>query len=335
MPEKAKLALHEDWASGEIDPLRWYALRKQWGAGNHGVVPENVSVVKEGDLFVLQCEAHGDDYDGPVTGQWNKKTRVGGVLVSKQQFASGRFEVRMKIGTPEMPAPAGCVPAIWTYGYRLVKVDESLADDFICDQPLYHPFLQEWGKGNCFYWSEIDFPEYGKAGQFTTPMFNTFLNKQHDSLTYDVRGAADGLWHTYTTDWRTELTPIDDVSDAQVAEAEGFCWVQDEAVSYASYWGNPLKKLGPNRYAVCAGKVAHHWVDGVLVGENTKYVPSMTGQLNLGVWLPEWAGPAAWESARIRFGEIKVWQYDDPGDVKGILTEDIGNNFDAAGKRVK
>ena len=25
---------------------------------------------------------------------------------------------------------------------------------------------------------------------------------------------------------------------------------------------------------------------------------------------------------------IRVWQFDDPGDVKGILTEDITNNFD-------
>lgn len=205
-------------------------------------MPENVSVVKDGVQFVLQCEAHGDDYD---------------------------------------------------------------------------------------------FPEYGKAGRFTTPMFNTFLNKQHDSLTYDVHGAADGRWHAYTTEWRTELVPIEGVTDAQVGEAEGFHWVQDKAVPYARHWGNPLKQLGPNRYAVCSGKITQHWVDGKFIGENTKFVPSMTGQLNLGMWLPEWAGSAAWKTAVIRFGTIKVWQYDDPGDVKGVLTEDITNNFDAAGKAVK
>lgn len=335
LPEQANLALQEDWSSGEIDPARWYTLRKQWGSGNHGVVPENVSIVKEGDVFVLQCKAHGDEYDGPITGQWNQKTRVGGVLVSKQQFASGRFEVRMKIGTPMEPHPAGCVPAIWTYGYRIIKVAPSVADSFVREQPIYHPFLQEWGKGNCFYWSEIDFPEFGKSGQFTTPMYNTFLNKKHQSQTFDARGAADGEWHTYTTEWRTHLVPIDGVRDSQVAEAEGFYWIQDPAIPYEGYWGNPLKKLGPNRYAVCAGKIAQHWIDGEFIGENTTFVPSMTGQLNLGVWLPEWAGPASWKTTSVRFGEIKVWQYDDPGDVKGIMTEDITNNFDRNGTPLK
>lgn len=336
LPQSAKLALGEDWTFGKIDPARWYALRKQWGNGNHGVVPENVAVVKdESGKFVLQCEAHGDQYDGPVTGQWNKKTRVGGVLVSKQQFASGRFEVRMQIGTPESPTPSGCVAAIWTYGYRMVKVEEALCDNFTKTQPLYHPYLQEWGKGSAFYWSELDFPEYGKAGQFKTPMYNTFLNKQHDSRTCDVHGAADGRWHTYTTDWHTELVPIEGVTDAQVAEAQGFFWVQDKAIPYKLHWGNPLKRLGKDRYAVCSGKIARHWMDGKFVGENTKFVPSMTGQLNLGVWLPDWAGPAPWKAAPIRFGRIQVWQFDDPGDVKGILTEDITDNFDLEGKPVK
>lgn len=335
LPDGSTLAFEEDWSSGAVDPARWYALRKQWGAGNHGVVPENVGVVQEDGRFVLQCLAHGDDYDGPVSGQWGNKTRVGGVLVTRQHFASGRFEVRMKIGTPEQPRPAGCVPAIWTYGYRAVRVDENLADGFIATQPLYHPYLQEWGPGNCFYWSEIDFPEFGKQGGFERPMFNTFLNKQHDSLTYQVHGAADGQWHTWTTDWHTELVPIDGVTDPQVTAAEGFHWVNTKDVPYDRYWGNPLKKLGPDRYAVCAGKVARHWVDGKLVGENTKFVPSMGAQLNLGVWLPDWAGPAKWEEVRIRFGRIRVWQFNDPGDVKGILRDNIGDNFDAAGNPVE
>ena len=50
-------------------------------------------------------------------------------------------------------------------------------------------------------------------------------------------------------------------------------------------------------------------------------------QLNIGVWLPDWAGPADWETADIRFASIRVWQVDDPGDVKGFLTENITNNF--------
>jgi hypothetical protein len=334
MPPEASLAFDETWESGRIDPARWYALRKQWGAGNHGVVPENVGVVREGERFVLQCEAHGDDYDGPVTGQWGRKTRVGGVLVTKPRFASGRFEVRMKIGTPERPHPAGCVPAIWTYGYRAVRVDPAVAGDFVPSRPLYHPYLQEWGPGNCFYWSEIDFPEFGHQGEFGRPMFNTFLNKQHDRRTYDVFGAADGQWHTWTTEWRTGLVPLEGVTDAQVTEAEGYFWAKTKDIPYDRHWGNPMKRLGPDRYAACAGTVARHWVDGRFIGENPTFVPAMSAQLNLGVWLPDWAGPAAWNTATVRFGRIRVWQYGDPGDVTGVLRHDIGDNFDAAGQPV-
>ena len=99
LPSRAKLALDEDWSSGKIDPKRWYALRKKWGQDNFGVVPENVGIVRDTvkgkRQRVLRCEAHGDQYDGPITGQWKRKKRVGGVLVSKRHFASGRFEVVM------------------------------------------------------------------------------------------------------------------------------------------------------------------------------------------------------------------------------------------------
>lgn len=339
LPKKAKLALEEDWSSGKIDPQLWYGLRKQWGQGNAGVVPENLAIVSDEvagkKKLVLRCTANGDEYDGSVTGQWKKKARVGGVIVSKQHFASGRFEVVMKIGDAQQPQPAGMVPAIWTYGYRLERVAGNLSDDFNAKQPLYHPYLQEWGKGMCFYWSEIDFPEFGKAGEYAKPMYNTFLNKQKHSTTFDVHGAADGGYHTYTTEWRTGLVPIGNVKDSQVAEAKGFYWVQDKAIPYEKYWGAPLKRLGKDDYAVCTGLSAKHWVDSKYVGENTKLVPAMTGQLNLGVWLPKWAGPAKWKTSSISVASVKVWQYGDPGDVKGVLTEDIGDSFDTEGQPVK
>ena len=339
LPPKAKLVLDEDWSSGKINPKRWYALRKKWGQDNFGVVPENVALVK--DLVgakrqrVLRCEAHGDQYAGPITGQWKRKKRVGGVLVSKQHFASGRFEVVMKIGSTANPRPKGIVPAIWTYGYRAVSVPAKIADHFSPTQPLYHPFLQKWGKGHAFYWSEIDFPEFGKDGKFDRPMYNTFLNSKHQPLTFDAHGAADGRYHTYTTEWRTGLVPIKGVKDSQVAKAKGFYWIQDKAVDFGRYFGNPLKRLGRDRYAVCSGLTARHWIDRRYIGENKTFVPSMSGQLNLGVWLPKWAGPAPWKTAAVYFARVRVWQYGDPGDVLGILTEDITDNFGKDGQPLR
>lgn len=336
LPDKATLELDEDWSSGEIDPARWYPLRKKWGKGNHGVVPENVTLttdtVSGSEKTVLSCTARGDHYTGPVSGEWGKHTRVGGVLVSRQHFASGRFQVVMKIGTPQNPAPPGIVPAIWTYGYKAVSVPPDLADGFTETAPLYHPRLQQWGKGKAFYWSEIDFPEFGKAGGYNTPMYNTFLNKQHHSLEFDARGAADGRYHTYTTDWHTGLAPVPGITDTQVTAALGFYWINDASVPFADYhYGSPLKKLGTDRYAVCVGTSAKHYIDGRLIGENTTFVPSMTGQLNIGVWLPHWAGPAPWQSVDVRFASVKVWQFHDPGDARGILTENITDSFAPGG----
>jgi hypothetical protein len=61
----------------------------------------------------------------------------------------------------------------------------------------------------------------------------------------------------------------------------------------------------------------------------------MAAQLNLGVWLPDWAGPVPWETATVSFASVKVWQYGDPGDVRGVITGDIKDNFDRAGRERK
>jgi len=97
------------------DAARWEAVRSQWGRGNGGVVPENVSL-RDG---LLQLEVHGDRYRGPVQGLFRQDgvlaaldhgRRVGAVLITKRAFSSGRFEVRMKV------APVlGACSALWTY----------------------------------------------------------------------------------------------------------------------------------------------------------------------------------------------------------------------------
>jgi hypothetical protein len=342
-PAEARLAFEEDWASGKIDGEKWYVLRKKWGQGNHGVVPENVRIEEDIVLGVrrnvLVCEAHGDQYDGPTIGMWGKKERVGGVIVSKPHFASCRFEVVMKIGTrdpnpngPENPTlPIGTVPAIWTYGYRMVKGAPDQIGQFVASEPLYNPHMPAYGSAINEYWSELDFPEFGKNGDFGNALYNTFCQNRHDTRSLNVSGAADGRYHTFTTQWRTRLKPLEGVTDDQVVKHLGYWWINDKSVPFANYLGNPLKRLGKNEYAVCWGDSATHWIDGKMVGENTKFVPAMAGQLNLGIWLPKWAGPAPWKVSRVSFASVKVWQYDDSGDVRGILVNDISNNFDAEG----
>lgn len=353
LPKSARLVLAEDWAAGAIDPAVWYLPRKQWAdRQNHGVTADNVRVERDAVIGpgldgrekpVLVCQANGDRYDGPVVGKGGEKARVGGMAVSKAFFASGRFEVVMKIGSghphpggPADPArPKGTVPAIWTYAYRAVRVPREKRDQFVAEQPMYNPLLQHGDRGVNEYWSELDFPEFGRFGDFDRGLYNTFLQTRHEPKVYDVSAAADGRYHTLTTEWRTALRPIDGVADAQVVEHGGYWWVRDKAVPLAKCDGNPLKRLGADRYAVYAGDRVDHWIDGQRVAENTKFVPSMAAQLTMGIWLPDWAGPADWQTATVSFASAKVWQYDDPGDVRGVLTEDLPNTFDRDGRPVQ
>ncbi|HEV7279952.1 MAG TPA: glycoside hydrolase family 16 protein [Pirellulaceae bacterium] len=341
LPTNARPVLNEHWDDGKIDPARWYVLRKKWGAGNHGVVRENVFVAEDRvdgrERSVLVCRAHGDRYDGPIVGVDGEKTRVGGVLVSKEFFASGRFEIVAKIGSisatpggPDEPArPVGAVPAMWTYAYRYVEASEGHdKTQFDPKRPLYNPHMPAYGSAANEYWSELDFPEFGKGGDLTTGLYNTFLQNRHDPRTFDVSSAIDAEYHTFVTDWRTRLQPLPGVRDDQVVEHAGYWWVADKQVPFEDYLGNPLKRLGPDRYAVYCGGRATHWIDGKKVGENDRFVPSMAAQLNLGIWLPEWAGPAPWNESSVSFASIRVWQFDDEGDVRGILTDDIASADD-------
>jgi len=342
-----KLAFGEDWSCGKIDAKRWYVPRKKWGQGNNGVSPDNVrierDVVSGKEKQVLVCQANGDLYDGPVVGYEGTATRVGGIVVTRGFFASGRYEVVMKIGGttkqdggPEDPTrPKGAVPAVWTYGYRYVSVPKEGKDAFQSSEPLYNPWMKAYGEGANEYWSELDFPEFGKGGDFDKALYNTFLQNKHQPRTFEVKPMIDGQYHTLTTEWRTRLVPINGVTDAQVAEKDGLHWVQDRAVPFDRYFGNPLKRLGKDRYAVCAGDYAEHYLDDRKVAENRVFVPSMAAQLNLGVWLPGWGGPAPWKQSSVSFASVKIWQYGDEGDVRGVITADIDDNYDADGRPLK
>lgn len=337
LPANAEEVLTETWSTGQVDLTRWYIPKKMWGQGNNGVNPANVRVENDNVWGyikpVLVCQANGDLYDGPITGYGGAKTRVGGMVVTRGFYASGRYEVVMKIGGttavvggPADPMrPIGAIPAVWTYGYRYVSVSSDY-DSFHPEQPLYNPNMKVYGNAN-EYWSELDFPEFGPGGDFDIALYNTFLQNKHQGRNFSVTPMIDGQYHTLTTEWRTGLVPIAGVTDAQVIEWGGYYWVQDKAINYNLYLGNPLKQLGPNNYAIYAGTRADHYIDGRKVGENLTFVPSMAGQLTFGVWLPGWGGAAPWKQSTVSFASIRIWQYNDPGDVRGVIINNITNNY--------
>ena len=236
-------------------------------------------------------------------------------------------------GGPKDPSrPIGMVPAIWTYSCRWPQAGKADPASFHRDNPMYNPHMNHRGWGSNEYWSEIDFPEFGKNQDLETGLYNTFLNRFHKSRTFSTKAGIDGQYHTYTTLWRTHLVPMEGVRDDQFVEYDGYWWIQDKSIPFGTYRGNPLKRLGKDRYALCTGKEATHFIDGEYVGRNETFVPSMAAQLNIGAWFPGWGGAAPWSESSISIASVKVWQFDDPGDVRGILVDDIGSNMDEQGK---
>ncbi len=191
----------DDFDGTELDSDKWLVAFKQWGGANAngGVHPENVSV----DNGKLIIEAHGNNYTGDLMGinkDYSVRSdgkRVGGAIATKDYFASGDYEIRMKV-VPQY----GVASAIWTFQYA----EYYPGDPEYIDKPV----------GGEDYYAvnhEIDIEMPGRPGSahtgfdFDTVLFNTWTGENNDEYTvnYTDVGAPqdDGQWHTYQFKWHT------------------------------------------------------------------------------------------------------------------------------------
>ncbi|MCM8525287.1 MAG: hypothetical protein NE327_02145 [Lentisphaeraceae bacterium] len=327
----------EEWENGKFDSNKWYFPRKKWGNGNNGVIPENLEfsedIVFGKKKTVLNFYGNGDEYKGSLVGFEGHKNRVGSMIVSKRFFASGIYETVFKIGESDKGAPKGMVPAIWTYAYRFVKHREGMYKKFDPENPSYHPILDRHKWGGSEYWSEIDFPEFGKDQKLGEALFNTFLNVNFHSQTIKTPSVLDGKYHTLKMTWTTKLTPVPEAKDSLVIEENGYCWVQSEEIPFEKYRGNPLKKLGKDKYVAYQGKEIIYELDGEVIGKSTSFVPAMAAQFTLGVWFPDWGGKAPWSRAKMSIASVKITPLKNEGDCFGFLNQDLKDNFDIKGNK--
>jgi hypothetical protein len=52
---------------------------------------------------------------------------------------------------------------------------------------MYNPYLNFRGWNNNEYWSELDFPEFGKGQNLEAGLYNTFLNRNHQSRQFSTK----------------------------------------------------------------------------------------------------------------------------------------------------
>lgn len=205
--EKARLPVFfDDFEGAAVDTTRWQLVRRNWGGQvdgemsyNGGVLPDNVRV---GDGYLV-LTARGDHHDGPARGVNRNGSlradgkRTGAALHTATAFASGSYEVRLKVA-PEL----GACSALWTYHYEELPVGargyRALAGKHLGPYPVNH---------------EIDIELPGRPGPahediaFDRALMVTWEGLEDDEYTTCYARLAapqdDGAFHTYRFDWHT------------------------------------------------------------------------------------------------------------------------------------
>ena len=176
----------------------WLIAKKQWGGSgvNGGVVPRNVALA--GGNLIL--EAHGDEYDGPVTGGNRHGVprahgkRVGAAVATKVYYGSGRYEVRAKI------APnTGVCSAFFSLHYQEGVAGQEDGEDGSASTVSNHEINIELpGRPSREAIDRISF-EHG--------LFNTWRGVNADEYTDSFvpldKRLDDGKYHVFRYDWHT------------------------------------------------------------------------------------------------------------------------------------
>lgn len=218
--------------TSHLDSSKWLIANKGWGGDNGGVVPANVHFADG----ALQLEAHGDQYTGPVKGVDGKRnTRVGAAIVSRDYYASGRYDVVAKV-----PKQLGACTAFWTFHY----IEETPS------QPDY------WNEPNRIRNSEIDWEMPTSLGNGSSPDPISFSNARANAWGGKWGGEGgessqrvalgniigDGQYHTYSIEWHSggngilpHITWL--VDGKQVQQLDGSDFGQDNIPFRASrFW---------------------------------------------------------------------------------------------------
>lgn len=196
-------ALYDDFTGNSLDPSKWLIARTQWGGKNinGGVVPENIHR-SPGKLII---KAHGDKYTGPIKGVTRAGAKVspiqhgrrtGACLVTRDCYASGRYEVRMKI-----PNKLGVCTALWTFHYLEVG---QRHEEYIANKGTGARYISN---------HEIDIELPGRPGEnlneigYEWALFNTWVGERKQDMTFGPTRlpfkANDGKFHTWRFDWHT------------------------------------------------------------------------------------------------------------------------------------
>jgi hypothetical protein len=187
-----------DKFEGTLDESKWVKMNRIWGQPTNplyqhgGVIPENIST-RAGHAVL---RALGDKYTGTLRGAGGQAKRLGSVIHSKQRFASGRYEIKMRVlQNPDQ----GVLSSAWTFWYKEIT-------------PISHPDAYQKAlsagnverNGKIILNHEIDIEV--KGANLGNPLYTNWigeLSEEHRSKAVVHPGLNDGKFHIYRWDWHT------------------------------------------------------------------------------------------------------------------------------------
>lgn len=182
---------YDDFSEG-ISNERWSSDDRGWGLGdrNNGVTSKNISYSTDAEK-VEAAGATGGIVVMQANGAYASDPYKGAVLITRDDFGAGKYEVRLKV----LPRQGQCT-ALWTYFNGTSNLTEA---DSLDDSK----------------YSEIDveLPEGGDFRQLCATTYSKYISKKKmDQTTAKVNlekaglgkfSLNDGEWHTLSFEWRT------------------------------------------------------------------------------------------------------------------------------------
>lgn len=349
LAQNTQTPFFDDFNGTQLDLSHWKIMKSAWGKSNGGVVPDDV-VVSNGFLHLI---AHGDDYTGPVHGVDKKGrriariTRVGAAIVTTNYYDSGRFEARIKL--PTLPGPCS---AIWTYHYEetysgdplfaqlqkigglttndLQKVgltiDEanSLIADLTSTNAGRPPYLSPATNGN-YHTTEtfrnLTGPEQmilSNDFNLKSPIFTTLANAA------SLDPVEGGLIRNEEIDIETP-TALKMQSEISYRHARFNNWVGINSGEYTDKFDDLGKAMNDGQFhtfrfdwhtgnSSFGSQRVEYYIDDFCYQTNYTHVPTIGGQLTLGIWFPTWTGKPDFDTQELEVDWVRITPFNEKGD---------------------
>ena len=331
-------------------------MEKAWGINNGGVVSDNVTVSNG----ILHLTGHGDLYTGTVHGV-NRKgqriervTRVGAAICTTNYFASGKYEVRMKL-----PQQLGACSALWTFHYEeaypgnslyaeLAQVGgltvsnllwigltsaeaSSLLNDISGKMKDRPPYLEKPVNGiyrttDFFRTKVLDIGGLDLAQDFGKKLEIYAVLKNAASLE-PLGSSEDGYYlvRNQEIDIETPTGLKTNFSDISYSHARFNTWVGQSTGEFTDNFDYLGQAMNDGQFHIfrfdwhtasptVLAQRVEFYIDGKCYQTNYTHIPAIGGRFTLGLWFPTWTGAPDFDNQSLDVDWVRITPFNESGD---------------------